>query len=207
MNTTTKTATVTRAKKGDGPMAIAYLNHAGEETKRVAEHTEAIKISSKDGKHKVYNINNLPPAVRNQLIILGLSKKIETNVRNGMKSDGANVLDIANATFETLKEGKLYTRKEGGKGSAGRPFDVNLWLDILLEASRIKKRSTPTEKELATYTLKLTSLPPATRKVFLAKQLEDIAFALAKKTIEAKRLAGRVKTEKSDVNGFEGLFA
>lgn len=187
-----KADVATRGKKGDGPVVISFLDNAGNESKRVNEKTEAIRVADKNGGVVNFSLTELSPAIRNQLAILGIVKRVDTFVRNGAKQDGANVINLANSVIGSLKEGTIYSRKEGG-ASTGRPFDFNFYR-LVMEATAKAKGKPASEKQLEAWENGLKARTPTDRKTYIAKLKTDPAFMVAFKKAEAQKLAQQVKS-------------
>jgi len=194
-----------RGKKGEGPVAITYLDHAGNESKRVSEKTTGIRVADKGGNVKDFNIDNLPPVIRHQLVAVALKKHIDTYVRNTVDEDGSNVIELATHTYDTIKSGAIYTRKEGVAGQ-GRPFDTEFWVSIVA-ATAVARKTPASEKQLAQLTLKLQAMAPSERKDWIARAKTDKVFSFCWKQAElAKAKDSLKKGVDNPVNALDGLF-
>ena len=200
-----KSATHSRGKKGDGPVVITYLNDKGEEGKRVSENTVAIRIADKGGNSVELSVNDLAPATRNQLIILGATKRVDTFVRNGAKQDGANVIQLATGVISSLKSGIIYSRKEGSGTGAGRPFDYAFYR-LVMEATANAKKTPASEKQLDKWEEKLKARTPSDRKAYIAGLRLDPVFNVQFKKADAARLALASKGKTSDHDALADLF-
>ena len=199
--------THSRGKKGDGPVVISFLDENGNESKRVSDKSQAIRIADKNGNTVELSVNDLSPATRNQLIILGAVRRVDTFVRNGAKQDGANVISLATGVINSLKNNVIYSRKEGTGTGAGRPFDFAFYR-LVMAATAKSKGHEASEKQLEAWETKLKARTPADRKAYIAKLRTDPSFNVSFKKADAARLAAQVKggTKSSDVDALEDLF-
>ena len=173
-----KTEKSPRGKKGEGPMTISYLDDTGNISKRVTDKTVAVRVSDKSDHVADYALDQLSPVIRNQLVAMALAKRIDTYVRNSVSEDGSNVIELAAGVYDGIKQGAIYTRKEGSGAGAGRPFDTSFWRGVMSDTAKIKK-VTVTDKQLDSFETKLKSMTPADRKEHIAKLKLDKAFTLA----------------------------
>lgn len=184
--------------RGDGPVSFVFIDASNKEHKRVAEGAAQVKAVAKGGKTKVYNVGTLSPAVILQLATLEFKKRLDIKIRNTVKDDAnAEVIAIADDEYAALKDGVLYSRKEGGAGGPGRSFNFDMWVQIAKYASEIKakndktKKAQPaTEKQLAGFRTKLEAMQPKERTAQIKKFKENPYYTLAEaqyKSEQAKK--------------------
>lgn len=216
----TEDAKATRTKKGEGPVVMAFSD--GEKSApRISDKTVALEIKDKNNGVLSFDLSKLPEAVVRMLAADALKKRIDSTVRATVDADGKNeqgefvVLKTAQEVIDRIMSGQIYARtgtaaKEGGKGGArGRPFDFDLWVEGMREASKIKAKqglktksgavwTEATQDQLDRLKAKLEAATPADRKKMTDGFLKDktVAFAVAK--IKAARLAEAAKAEVKD---------
>lgn len=185
----------TRAKKGDGPIAVKFLNSKNEETKRADAETESIRISDKSGKSKDYSVAKLSLPTLRQLALDALKRKVVSAVNSGSKSNGSvDVIKVSDDIYNNIVAGKFYVRAEGG-AKPGRKFDVDIWADAMLRTSEIKsqmpnsKVKVFSKKIIDDFKTKLETMPDKDRKVFTAKLQNDAVFKRALYEVRAKRVS------------------
>ena len=192
-----------RGKKGDGPIVITYLNDKGEVSKRVSDTTVGVRVADRHDHVVDYKIDQLSPAIRQQLVALALAKRIDTYVRNSVDDAASNVIELSGTVYDGIKNGEIYTRKEGAAGGgAGRPFDFTFWRNIMAETARLKKVNA-TDKLLDAFEGKLKSMTPGDRKTYLANKKNDKVFMMAWKRAEISKLSESVK--KGDAGEVDAL--
>jgi len=192
--------------RGDGPVVVMYIDAQNKEHKRVPADVVQVKVTGKDGKAgKTYAIDSLPVGVRNQLAAFAFARRADIFIRNSVDDDGkVNVLDKADEVFNSLKEGKFYSRGEG-KGGPGRTFDIDLWVETMKVAAA-KKGTPATPKQLTTFKSKLEAMQGKDRSTFLMKLTKDPNVKLAKLEIEAKKLGGKKASTSDDYNALSDAF-
>lgn len=205
MASATTSTTKAKGTKGDGPLAIAFLNDKGETSKRVSEDTAALRVTAKDGKVVDFTLSAISPATRNALVAMAAAKRIDTYVRNQAKQGGDNVVELATSVFDNLKTGTIYSRKEGAAGGAGRPFDTTFWRAIMADVAKAKKKEV-SEKQLDQFEQKLKAMTPKERKAWQTKNKNDATFALALKRAEAEKLKAALKGGKSEDIDMADMF-
>lgn len=188
---------VEKTKRGDGPLTVAYIDAANKEHKRVVAGASQLKVVVKGGKSKVYSISALSPAVREQLVLEAVKKRMDIFARNTVKDDaGADVLLATDAVYDMLKGGELYSRKEGGVGGPGKSFDFDRYIAIIKSAiankakNKVKSKSGNlvqplTEKQLADIRTSIESKTPVERRKIVASYRSDPFFVLAEKEHDA----------------------
>lgn len=201
-----------RAKKGEGPYSVLFVDADNKDVPRIPANVTAMKLVEKGGKSKSYSLAGLSPAILHQLAVDGLRRRIDAFVRNSIGGDKTAIV-LADEMFGNIKSGKLYLKGEG-KGGAGRSFDFDLWVSAIertaqlkAKADKSKKKQPATEKQLAALRAKLESATPADRSTMIKNWKNDPIFALAKKQIDAERASKNVKEAKdSDVDALADLF-
>lgn len=198
---------VKKSKRANGPVTITYLDNSDKMHKRVPSEVKGIVVTSnKDQKSNTYSINDIPPAVRNQLAAMALAKRADTYIRNTVRKGGdESVVSLANSVFDTLKSGKIYTRAEGS-GTVGRPFDIELWMDTIIECSKLKKMPAPTEKKLQDIRAKLESLSPKERRDNTMRWQKDATFELALGNVKSARLRKKIKDSDGEYDAMADMF-
>ncbi len=198
--------------RGDGPVSFMFIDASNKEHKRVVDGGSQIKVVAKGGKTKTYNVSTLAPAVILQLATEAVKKRFDTFVRNTVKDDATvEVLACTDDSFALLKEGKLYSRKEGGAGGPGRTFNFDMWVtiakyasDIIAKADKTGKRKPASDKQLADFRGKLEAMTPKDRTAQLKKFREKPVYALAEaqyKTEQAKKAIAA-----GDADDMDALF-
>ncbi len=211
-------AKATRTKKGEGPVVMAFLDAEQKSAPRINDKTVALQIKDKANGVLSFDLAKLPENVVKMLAADALKKRIDSTVRASVDAEGKNeqgefvVLKTAQEVIDRIMSGQIYARtgtaaKEGGKGGArGRPFDFDLWIEGMREASKIKAKqglktksgavwTEATQDQLDRLKAKLEATTPAERKKMTDGFLKDktVAFAVAK--IKASRLAEAAKAE------------
>ncbi len=211
-------AKATRTKKGEGPVVMAFLDAEQKSASRINDKTVALQIKDKANGVLSFDLAKLPENVVKMLAADALKKRIDSTVRASVDAEGKNeqgefvVLKTAQEVIDRIMSGQIYARtgtaaKEGGKGGArGRPFDFDLWIEGMREASKIKAKqglktksgavwTEATQDQLDRLKAKLEATTPAERKKMTDGFLKDktVAFAVAK--IKAARLAEAAKAE------------
>lgn len=205
-------ATNGKKTRGDGPVSFVFIDGSNKEHKRVADGASQVKVLAKGGKTKTYNVSTLAPAVIMQLATMEFKKRLDIKIRNTVKDDAnAEVIAIADEDYAALKEGKLFSRKEGGAGGPGRTFNFDMWVtiakyasDIIAKADKTGKRKPASDKQLADFRGKLEAMTPKDRTAQLKKFREKPVYALAEaqyKTEQAKKAIAA-----GDVDDMDALF-
>lgn len=185
----------TRAKKGEGPIVVKFLNSKNEETKRTDAETESLRIHDNSGKSKDYSITKLSLPTLRQLALDSLKRKVISAAVSGSKNGNADVIKITDSVYDNVLNGKIYIRAEGG-GKPGRKFDSAIWAAAMLRTSEIKskmpnsKTKVFTQKVIADFRTKLDTMPEKDRKVLTAKLQNDAVFKRALLEVRAEQVKG-----------------
>lgn len=184
--------------RGNGPVAVTYVDSEGKTHKRVPERVVGVVVSDKSGKSRTYKLSDLAPAMINGLAASGLGKKLDIFVRNTVKNDEASdVAETADKLFGQIKAGSLYTRGEG-KGAASK-FDVEKWIDIMSQAAELDKKPL-TEKSKNTLRAKLMSVQGRERQGLVMSWQRKIASVnLVIKTMNIQKAKNAVKASTTHV--------
>lgn len=218
MTETAKTeAKATRTKKGEGPVVMHFVDSENKEAARISDKTVRLQVKDKNSGVLDFDLSKLPANVVRMLAADALKKRIDSSVRATVDADGKNekgemaVISTAQEVIDRIMSGQIYARtgavKEGkGTGQRGRPFDFDLWIEAMREASKIKagqkkvrENGQPwteaTQDQLDRLKAKLEATAPADRKKMTDNFLKDktVAFAVAK--IKAKRAAEAAQSE------------
>lgn len=199
----------TRAKKGEGPYTLAFVDSANKDTPRIPAEVHSIKVLDKaSNKAKTYAVAGLAPATLHQLAADGLKRRLDAFIRNSIGGE-KTALVLADEMYADIKSGKLYKKAEG-KAGAGRTFNFDLWVAAIertavLRNKKDKKTAIATEKQLASVRTKLESATSADRKVLTGNWMKDPIFALAKKQVDAEMTAKTVKSD-GETNALADLF-
>ena len=194
----TTTETTAKKKRDAGPMTIQYIGATdGKETfsSRVPAEPSGIKIiERKTGREKVYSITKMSDDVMIGLAVSGFKKTIETYARNNAGEDDSGVIEAADAIYEQLLEGKLYSRKNGTNGAARGPkFDF----DFVIQVAKLTQKRTHnrdmTDREVEQFRDKLSSVTPADRKLKIASWKKNAVFMSSWKQLDAARAAKGLK--------------
>lgn len=200
-----------RAKKGEGPYTISFVDTDNKDTARIPASVHAVKIADKSGKSKAYAVSSLEPKVLHQLAALGLGRKLDAFMRNSIGGDKTAIV-LADEMYANVKSGKLYLKGEG-KGGAGRSFDFDLWVSAIQRTAELhnkadpKKQKPATKAQLDSVRVKLESADSAGRKALIDRWKKDPVFVLAKKQVDAERATKNAgETKAGDVNALADLF-
>lgn len=195
----------TRAKKGDGPILVSFLNSKNEVTKRADSETEVIRVADKDGKSKDYSITKLSLPTLRQLALDSLKRKFVSTVNSGNKNGSVNVIQVSDGVYNNILSGKIYVRAEGA-GKPGRKFDSAIWAAAMLRTSEIKSKMPNSkvkvfsQKVINDFKIKLESMVDKERKIFTAKLQNDAVFKRALLEVRAEQV-------KSTSTEFDALSA
>ena len=197
-----------RAKKGEGPYTVSFIDNEDKEHNRVPAGVKAVKITQKDGKASSFTMTALDVKVIQQLAADGLKRAVDTFVRNGIGGDKSAIV-LASEKFEQIKSGKIYARKEGAS-KPGRSFDFDLYIAVAERTAKLlneknKKFPLPTKKQLEAVGTQLRSLSAQERNEKIKKHKQNPMYALAYKQVVAERATSSAASEAS-VDGLEGLF-
>lgn len=187
-----------KGKKGEGVVVVRFVDSKDTgDLKRVPADVHAVTVANRKGASKSFVIDQLPPALRNQLAAFALGKRMDIHVRNSAKEDGSDVVEIASQLFEALKAGKFYTRTEG-KGGPGRTFDFDKWVEIM-KITADKRKKPATAKNLADFRKKLESFSsPKDRSAYLNGLMKDPVVKVAKNEVEAREEKKKIGTTDYD---------
>lgn len=183
----------TRAKKGDGPILVKFLNAKNEETKRVDADTEFLRVATKEGQSKDYSVTKLSLPTLRQLALDAIKRKFVTAVFSGHKNGKVDVLKVSDEIYNNILNGKIYVRAEGA-ARPGRKFDVTLWGEAMLRTSVIKSQMPNSKvkpfskKVIDDFKVKLEGMSDKDRKVFTAKLQNDAVFKRALLEVKAERV-------------------
>lgn len=224
MTETAKTeAKATRTKKGEGPVVMHFVDSENKEAARISDKTVRLQVKDKNSGVLDFDLSKLPANVVRMLAADALKKRIDSSVRATVDAEGKDekgefaVIKTAQEVIDRIMGGQIYARtgagvKEGkGTGQRGRPFDFDLWIEAMREASKIKagqkkvrENGQPwteaTQDQLDRLKAKLEATAPADRKKMTDNFLKDktVAFAVAK--IKAKRAAEAAQKEDTEDN-------
>lgn len=222
MTETTTETKATRTKKGEGPVVMHFVDAENKEAVRISENTVRLQVKDKNSGVLDFDLSKLPANVVRMLAADALKKRIDSSVRATVDAEGKDekgefaVIKTAQEVIDRIMSGQIYARtgapKEGGKGGArGRPFDFDLWVEAMREASKIKASqkkvrengqpwTEATEDQLARLRAKLEATAPADRKKMTDNFLKDktVAFAVAK--IKTQRAAKAAQDEAGEVS-------
>lgn len=202
----------TRKKKGDGPIAVSYIDAENKASNRVTATVDSIQIGSKDGKQKQgFAINSLPPAIVKQLAAMALKSEMIRFVNNGVDDTGSNIVTLANQKFASIKEGKLFQRSEQGKGAQGRQFDFEFYVNVMKRTAELKNKKNSkialaSAKQLAAVKTLLESKTPKDRTVQIKTWDKDPVFKLASMQLKAEAAAAAAKDGVGEVDALAGLI-
>lgn len=196
-------ATSDRAKKGDGPISLVYIDAEGNVAKRVSEKTVGVRVSDKFDNVKDFMVSELPPVIRHQLVVLALGKRIDTYVRNSVEENGSNAIELAALTYDNIKGGTIYSRKESA-GTSGRPFDFEFWKSIIVMTAAEKKVPV-SEKQIEQFMTKMRAMTSAERKDWITRSKMDKIFAYCWKRAELAKAKESLKKggAASEVNALD----
>lgn len=194
-----------RGKKGDGPVTVSYIDDKNVESKRVPTNVSQVKVADKKGGVKAYPINVVGAATLQMLAAKALAKELDLFIRN--TSDGSDVIALADKKIASLRDGKLYTKGEG-KGTVGRQFDYDLYVDAAREMinAKVKAKTMAAlsdEKlnaKLEALRTKLSAFStPKERKAYIDdKLLADKVYKVQFLTLQAKKRIGAAKEAEAD---------
>ena len=125
-----ETAKKGRAKKGEGPYIVSFIDKDNKETPRVVASVSQIKVLEKGGASETFSLATLSPEIVQQLAADGLKRRLDAHMRNHIGPD-KTAIALAHEAYKAITEGKLYARGGDGSGSkkgAGRTFDADLWI-------------------------------------------------------------------------------
>lgn len=201
--TNTQTAPVSR-KRGEGPIVVRFIEEGGNETKRISDKLESIQVANKAGKNISLDLAELPDDVIAALAGFAVAKMVEVYARNHADPEKPEtVLTLAQEKFSQLKEGKFYTRAEGGK--AGRTFDFDMYVEIMKRALTSAKRKW-TKQMLADYRAKLEAMAGKERTGHILKFMKDPHYKLAAAQVKAEYAEQEAARADSGSNAFDELF-
>lgn len=197
------------SKKGSGPVAVTYLDDKGAASKRVPAIVSGIVVTNtKDAsKNKTFSLSTLSAETQAQLAAAAAGKKLDTYIRNTVKNDNtADIVGAADKLWAVFNSGKLYSRAEGSGKGAGRPFDYQFWIDVMVDYTKAKGQPA-SEKALAGWKLKLETSTPKDRRELLKKYQKDHVFNCATKNVELRRQKDKAKSTTSEFNVLSELGA
>lgn len=185
-----------KAKRGDGPIAVKFIDAANAEKTRVPLDAAKIKVVQKAGAVvKEYDLAKLPQNILVALAAGFVGKRFDQSGRNGVNDKG-EVIHATDKVWNDLIAGVIFSRKEG-TGGPGKSFDMSKWLDALKRAGD-KKKKPVSDVVLKQMESKIASLAGKARTGFLNKLRRDSNIALALKEIELEREKASGKVKKAD---------
>lgn len=195
--TASDTAKRGRAKKGEGPYSIAFVDMENKEHPRVPANVHSIKIALKDGKSQTFALE-FQPGIIKQLAAEGLKRRLDASVRNGIGGE-KSALVIAGEVHKAIEDGKLGApKREGGKGGPGRTFDYDMYVSSIERTAQIMKQSNPKAKlpskqDLANLRTKLEAMSTQERNEKVKQWKQNTAFNVAFAQVKAEALSKNSK--------------
>lgn len=180
-----------RKKKGDGPVTVSFIDSENKSFKRVPAGVHSVVVADRHNKVKQYSMSAIPPTVVMQLAADALKKRLDAHGRNSANDKGDNVIENTDKLFEAIKKGKIYLKGEG-KGSPGKKFDFDLWIDTMVLATDLMNLKNPkqklmTAKNKEAMRIVLEAKTPTERTEQVKKWKSNSIFSLAYARIKAKR--------------------
>lgn len=174
--------------RGNGPIAITFVDANGKQSKRPSETATKLHVLDKtSGKHKIFDLENLPDSVKWPLLVGMTAKRVETYARNAHKNKpGSNVLESADFVIENLMKGQIFSRGDGTGAVKEAAFDYDLWREVMTVAAKLKGKEL-NDKQLNGFEAGLRALAPKARRADVKARCEDLSVATALKRVQAKR--------------------
>lgn len=199
-----------RAARGSGPVTIKFVDADGVEHVRVPVNVAAVLVADKKGNKKAFPMQAINAATLHQMAAAAFKQKLAINIVNGFDEKLGNVISIADTTFEAVKNGKMYQRKEGGKGGAGRPFDIEYWMAVTKRFVEKMHANDPTvklpsKKNLEDLGAKLLASDKAAREAWKKRSMGNPYFKLAIKEIDLEKASAN-KSVKAGDNTMDSVF-
>jgi len=193
-----------KAKKGMGPLVVMYLDREGKPSKKPTENVAQVEIADRGGRKTTMAIDGLSPNTRNQLVALAVGKRIDTFVRNSVKGDDkANIIQLADGIFSSIKSGVIFKRGESKRGAAGRPFDYDLWIEVMATVTMRKTKKPASKIQLDAFRSKLNSMQGADRRNFILGLQRDPHVSVAVKELQAAKEAQKLAS--GEVSDYDAL--
>jgi len=187
---------VAEKTRNEGPMVVTYVSADGKDDhKRVPADVTGVKVLQRsDNTAKVYNLADLPEAIKMGLAAKALAGQQKIFVAN--HADGDNVISLADKIYSDFVSGKLYTRAEGGE-KPGKKFDATIYVHAAVAAfaAMAKKKMTyksgkaiepMDEAKTEELTVKLTSMSPKDRGLYIKTLKKNKFFDKALMELQAK---------------------
>ena len=182
--------------RGNGPLLITFIDENGTSHKRVPAKVMGVTIIERaTGKPRAYNLDDLPEDTLRAHAAIGMGKRLETYGRNTVKNNpNKSVISCTDEMFEDMKKGIVYRRGEGNGtgGGAGRPFDYDLWVEVMTATAHAKGQKL-NDDQLAKFVIGLKALSPKERQQDIKKRMGDAYVQAALKDAQAKRLKQGLK--------------
>jgi hypothetical protein len=113
-------------------MQLTFVDGKGKaDHKRVPADCSGVRITV-GAKNKVYTVENYSEQTKNTLAFLALATRAKTQVANHSDDVGSNIFDLIDAVDADFKNGRLYSKSEGGP--RGKPFDAELHVEAYKQA-------------------------------------------------------------------------
>jgi len=116
-------------KRGEGPMALWFLDHEKKTHKRVPLTGTGIVITPKGGAAKEYKLSDLPDSVKTALLLAGAAQRLKSYIVNHGDPSGSDAIELADSVWSDLVEGKVYAKNAVDGAPKGRKFDATLYCD------------------------------------------------------------------------------
>jgi hypothetical protein len=124
----------TRKKRGEGAIQVWYDDGKTSQNTRVPPNAKAVVVMMKDKSHKVYQLDNLPPASLMNLALFGFGQRVKT-FTSTHASKHSDMLAVVDALFTDLSSGAYYMRAEPKRGRAAK--DRSIEINRFVEASKL----------------------------------------------------------------------
>src|SRR5512138_2345603 len=111
----------TAKKRGDGPIAISFLDAEGKEHKRVPKGVKHIHVKPKSGDPIKFDLSQLSPDTVMAYAAMGLAGRKKTYVLNHMntKGDGSDAIPLVNEIWTDALAGNIYAKSEAAEKKPG----------------------------------------------------------------------------------------
>jgi len=205
------TQAAAKKERGEGPISVTYADKAGKsDYKRVPLDVTAVQITPKGSTSgKLYNVAELPVAVKDALAAFALATRAKTYVANHAKPDGSDAINLVDKVWAEFLAGKVYSKGDGG-AKVGRKFDGEIYAqawraaDAAMAKRNLKKKDgspikSMTDDQVADLKVSLESMEPKARGERLKSFKSNAFYERALKELQAKSVKPDDETDTDDM--------
>jgi len=203
----TDTATETEKKRGTGPYKMSFLDGEKNETARCPVNPHTVRLALKEsGKHVDIDVHKISEKLVRPLAVYGLAKRLDGKLRATKGTDGsvpeAALQNVISEFVSEIEAGTLFDRAEGaGAGKRGRPFNVDMWVEVAREIKKVKGENFA-DNEVAAFASKMTE-DVEWRKAMIAKWNTNPKIKAIISRVKAKLDQKAAKEAEDSDEGFD----